>query len=106
MGQREPATPRGRSLHAFLLRLRRILGLGGLLCFAALTLSSCSLLPYSGASSKARLVHGLYIKTSIVALIVLVGVIATLIVELIAFRRRRGDNTEPVQDHGRPAVYI
>ncbi|HZC52757.1 MAG TPA: cupredoxin domain-containing protein [Mycobacterium sp.] len=72
---------------------------------AALTLSSCSLLPYDGASHKGRLVHGLYIKTAIVALIVLVGVLATLIIELIAFRKRRGDDIEPPQDHGRPAVY-
>jgi cytochrome c oxidase subunit 2 len=77
----------------------------GSLAFAALTLTSCSLLPYGGASSKARLVHSLYIKTAIVALIVFVGVIATLVVELIAFRRRRGDDTEPVQDHGTPVVY-
>lgn len=70
-----------------------------------MTLSSCSWLPYGGASSKGRLVHGLYIKTAIVALIVVVGVIATLIIELIAFRRRRGDESEPAQDHGRPAVY-
>lgn len=86
-------------------RVRRTAGLGGALACAALTLSSCSLLPYGGASSKARLVHGLYIKTAIVALIVLVGVIATLIVEIVVFRRRRGDNGEPRQDHGRPAVY-
>jgi len=77
----------------------------GLLVCVALTLSSCSLLPYGGASSNARLVHSLYIKTAIVALIVLFGVIATLIFELIAFRRRTGDDTEPVQDHGRPVVY-
>jgi cytochrome c oxidase subunit 2 len=62
-------------------------------------------LPYTGASSKARLVHGLYIKTAIVALIVVIGVLATLIIELIAFRKRRGDDTEPVQDHGKPGVY-
>lgn len=83
---------------------RRVLRVA-LVALAPLTLSSCSWLPYGGASSKGRLVHSLYIKTAIVALIVLVGVIATLIVELIAFRKRQGDDTEPVQDHGRPAVY-
>lgn len=86
-------------------RLRRFALRGALLVGAALTLSSCSWLPYGGASSKGRLVHGLYIKTAIVALIVLVGVLATLIIEIIAFRKRRGDDTEPVQDHGKPAVY-
>ncbi|MEP6599646.1 MAG: cupredoxin domain-containing protein [Actinomycetota bacterium] len=78
---------------------------GVLIAGTLLTLSSCSWLPYGGASSKGRLVYSLYIKTAIVALIVLVGVIATLVVELIAFRERRGDDTEPVQNHGRPAVY-
>ena len=94
-----------RSLRIFGHRVRRFAVLGATLGFAALTLSSCSLLPYGGASSKGRLVHGLYIKTAIVALIVTVGVIATLLFELIAFRKRSGDDDEPPQDHGRPAVY-
>lgn len=76
-----------------------------ILIFATFTLSSCALLPYGGASDKGRLVHGLYIKTTIVALIVLLGVLATIVVELVVFRRRRGDEGEPPQDHGRPAVY-
>lgn len=69
-------------------------------------LSSCAMLPYPGADAKGRLVHGLYIKIAILALIVLVGVLGTMIVELIAFRKRAGDEQEPVQDHGKPSIYI
>lgn len=110
MGRREQAPLGGpwrrpdRSLRPSW-RLRRGALVGGVLGFACLTLSSCSLLPYGGASSKGRLVHGLYIKTAIVAGIVLVGIIATLLFEIVAFRKRRGDDDEPHQDYGRPAVY-
>lgn len=106
---RAPLGGRWTSAHGLLRtprqRVRRAVVVGGSLVGAALTLSSCSVLPYGGASSKARLVHGLYIKTAIVALIVVVGVIATLLFEIIAFRRRRGDDAEPPQEHGRPVVY-
>lgn len=111
MGRREPVsvwvrgTARQRMKRGLRRRLGRAAAAGGLLACVALTLSSCSLLPYGGASEKGRLVHSLYIKTAIVAGIVLVGVIATLIVEMIAFRRRRGDDEEPVQDEGRPVIY-
>ena len=77
----------------------------GILAGATFLLSSCALLPYGGASDKGRLVHSLYIKTTIVASIVLIGVIATVIVEVIVFRKRRGDDSAARQDHGRPAIY-
>jgi cytochrome c oxidase subunit II len=93
------------ALRTSMQRLRRLAMLGALLVSTTLTLSSCSWLPFGGASSKGRLVHGLYIKTAIVALIVVGGVIATLVIELVAFRRRRGDNAEAPQDHGKPLIY-
>lgn len=71
-----------------------------------LTLSSCAVLPYDGASYKGRLVHSLYIKIAILGLIVFVGVIGTLIVEIIAFRKRAGDDEPAIQDHGKPAIYV
>ncbi len=85
--------------------LRRIATGAALAAGAMLTLSACSLLPYDGADYKGRLVHSLYIKIAILALIVFVGVIGAVIVELIAFRKRAGDDEPPVQNHGKPAVY-
>ena len=110
MGRRERAPRDARSwtrsaLRITAPRLRRSVARTAVFGGVALTMSACSWLPYGGASSKARLVHGLYIKTAIVALIVLFGVLATLIIEIVAFRKRRGDESEPVQDHGRPVVY-
>ena len=95
---RRASFPSGRSLRRG--AVGAVLLVGALLC-----LSSCTLLPYDGADHKGRLVHSLYIKIAILALIVFFGVIITLIFEIIAFRRRAGDDTPAVQNHGRPAVY-
>src|SRR5690242_8288928 len=89
---RRASFPSGRSLRRG--AVGAVLLVGALLC-----LSSCTLLPYDGADHKGRLVHSLYIKIAILALIVFFGVIITLIFEIIAFRRRAGDDTPAVQNH-------
>lgn len=86
-------------------RIRRTVIRLALLAGAMLTLSSCAFLPYPGASAKGRLVHGLYIKIAILALIVLVGVVGTIAIEIIAFRKRAGDDSPAPQDHGKPVIY-
>jgi cytochrome c oxidase subunit 2 len=85
--------------------LRRAALRAAVLVGATLSLSSCTLVPFQGADSKARLVHSLYIKIAILALIVFVAVIGALVFEIIAFRRRAGDDTPAIQDHGKPVVY-
>lgn len=95
---RAPRPARARTLRRIVVGAVVLIGL-------SLTLTSCAFLPYGGASSKGRLVHGLYIKIAILALIVFAGVVGTLLFEIIAFRKRAGDDSPAPQNHGKPAIY-
>lgn len=92
----DPASgPRTSSPLTVALRLVGLLALG-------LALSACALLPVEGATAKGRMVDGLYAKIAILALIVLIGVVGTLVTELVMFRKR--DDLPAPQDHGKPWV--
>lgn len=60
----------------------------------------------AGISSKARDTHALFYIILWLALPVFLFVEGMLVVCLVKFRRKRGDDTEPVQDYGRTSALV
>jgi cytochrome c oxidase subunit II len=82
--------------------LRRGLQLALLVALALVT-TGCGLVK-PGLSPTGRDIHGLYYFILWLALPVFVFVWGMLIIGIIRFRRRRGDESEPVQTRGHPAA--
>ena len=81
---------------------RRVLHLALLLALLLVT-SGCGLVK-PGLDAKAQDVHGLWYIILWLALPVFVFVWGMLAIVIVRFRRRRGDESEPVQTRGHPAA--